>query len=49
MDEEIFGEGRKHLSKSKILPGIITPLRFLLFCFKLEKNFDNKFRDLRQK
>jgi hypothetical protein len=25
-----------------------TPLLFLLFCFKLEKNLDNKFRDLLQ-
>ena len=29
--------------------GIITPLLFLLFCFKLETNIDNKFRDLLQK
>jgi hypothetical protein len=29
--------------------GIITPLLFLLFCFKLEKNLDNKFLDLLQK
>ena len=29
--------------------GIITLLLFLLFCFKLEKNLDNKFLDLLQK
>jgi hypothetical protein len=29
--------------------GITTPLLFLLFCFKLEKNLDNTFRDLLQK
>ena len=29
--------------------GITTSLLFLLFCFKLEKTLDNKFRDLLQK
>jgi hypothetical protein len=33
--------------------GITTPLLFLLFCFKLEKNLDNKFlyicKDLKNK
>ena len=29
--------------------GIITHLLFLLFCFKLETNLDNKFLDLLQK
>ena len=28
---------------------ITTPLLFLLFCFKLEKNLNNKFLDLLQK
>ena len=33
----------------KCKKGITTPLLFLLFCFKLEKNLDNKFLDLLQK
>ena len=32
----------------KCKKGITIPLLFLLFCFKLKKNLDNKFLDLLQ-
>jgi hypothetical protein len=32
-----------------IKKGITTPLPFLLFCFKMENNLDDKFRNLLQK